>query len=139
MTVKVPFKYYSDCFAVNGEESPVDAVGYTTTTASQPTSFQTMKSLPQQEIEETVVLETVTQKLLLSEDVLQIKNEGIRENDSTNIQFLSETCIEDTSERENKSDISFECLRKHFGRSLNDAAKSFGGMFYTNTFLHVCL
>lgn len=40
------------------------------------------------------------------------------------------SCIKDTSEREkqSKKDITFQSISEHFGRPLDDAAKSFGGM-----------
>ncbi|KAK1353415.1 hypothetical protein POM88_052550 [Heracleum sosnowskyi] len=108
---------------------------------SQLSSFQTKKSLPRQEgKEDTTVLDPPAQKLML-DDALQIRHKGLTlgtENVDTHIHILNKSRVEVTSHRDNNSEesISFESLTKHFGRPLDDAAKSFGGN--RSTFKRVC-
>ncbi|KAK1353409.1 hypothetical protein POM88_052544 [Heracleum sosnowskyi] len=122
-------------------ESPVEDVGYAMTTKSQLSSFQTKKSLPRQEgKEDTTVLDPPAQKLMLG-DALQIRHKGLTlgtENVDTHIHILNKSRVEVTSHRDNNSEesISFESLTKHFGRPLDDAAKSFG--VSRSTFKRVC-
>ncbi|KAK1403045.1 hypothetical protein POM88_002650 [Heracleum sosnowskyi] len=60
------------------------------------------------------------------------------EQDDTTINYVSKTSIQDTSEREkhSKKDISFESFSEHFGRPLDDVAKSFG--VSRSTFKRIC-
>lgn len=72
------------------EELPVEDVGYIMTNACQPSIFQTIKLLPQHEVEEeTMMLDTSAQKLMLE---------------------VNHICIEDTLKREkqSKNDISIK-------------------------------
>ncbi|XP_063936230.1 protein NLP1 isoform X3 [Daucus carota subsp. sativus] len=108
---------------------------------SQPLTFQSKKTIPRQEGKEgTQLLDPLAQQLVL-DDALQSQKKGLAlgmENFNTDIHIVNKTRIEVTSDRENNSEesISFENLRKHFGRPLDDAAKSFG--VSRSTFKRVC-
>ncbi|KAK1403044.1 hypothetical protein POM88_002649 [Heracleum sosnowskyi] len=105
------------------EGSTVEDIGYTRSTASQPSSFQTMISLPQQEVEE----DPSTQKLML-EDVVRTQI-VVLEKDNTTINFASKTCIQETSEREkqSKNSNSYQKICEQFGRRLDDAGNGYSG------------
>lgn len=112
--------YLSGCFTVNEqvEESPMSNkhIGRAMTTASQPT----MKLLAQHQKEFIVPDDNSKKKFILLED-------------DTTIHVENKTSMEaHTSESERKSEktINFESLSKHFGRPLDDAAASFGGISY---------
>lgn len=123
------------------EASPVRDVGFAMIAEPHPSCFQSIKPLPQQEGDEgTIVLDASAQKLIL-EDAPHVQNKRLTlgtENANTDIHFVNKTCKASTSETEKnlEEDISFESLTKHFGRSLDDAAKSFGGKSFSTMFLH---
>lgn len=105
------------------EKSPMSDkdVGHTTSIVSRPFISRTMISKPEQGFQKKIIFsENSEGKVTLSED------------DTLNY-FENETSRDaHTSKRERKSkeEISFENLREHFGRPLDNAATSFGGMFY---------
>lgn len=103
-------------------------VGHAMISPCQPSGFEAIKSLPQQVEEETVVVDTSDQKLMLLKDNFQIQQKSFA-GGVEKVQFASKTCIKArVSKPENKSEeiISFGSISQHFGKSLDDAAKSFG-------------
>ncbi|XP_074332489.1 uncharacterized protein LOC141670498 isoform X2 [Apium graveolens] len=118
------FCFVDDLTVVIGVEgSTVEDIGYTASTASQPSNFQTMILLPQQVLDE----DTSTQELIL-EHVLRTRIVGV-EKDKTTIHSASKTCIHETSEREkqSKNGNSFQKIYEQFGRRLDDAANCCSG------------
>lgn len=121
------------------EESPVVDIGYAFTTVSQPSSLQTIISLPEQAVkEERMVLDTSAQKMMLLENFHHIQNKvitvGVNKDDATT-DFVSRTCIKDAFqiEKQSKKYISYG---EHFGGPLVDAAKTFWGKCYSTKLFH---